>query len=203
MQEVVATGSVRNVERQRRRESEAPWTQRVMVANRASDGLLTERWYGATSGQCARVGCHDVGVDAKREHLLAFQKAVLDGRQMLLSGVSLGWAAASHLPAPAAHPVPDLAVCSPTRIPWPCSAAIIIDFYAAHPEAVAATVLVDPQGFLDGTPPVPERFARAGIQVLGSWPLRSMANQMAYYDTDTLATDDAIRVGQLHCLRPG
>ena len=146
---------------------------------------------------------NSVGVDAKREHLLAFQKAVLDGRQMLLSGVSLGWAAASHLPAPAAHPVPDLAVCSPTRIPWPCSAAIIIDFYAAHPEAVAATVLVDPQGFLDGTPPVPERFARAGIQVLGSWPLRSMANQMAYYDTDTLATDDAIRVGQLHCLRPG
>ena len=32
---------------------------------------------------------------------------------------------------------------------------------------------------------------------------RSRANQMAYYDTDTLATDDAIRVGQLHCLRPG
>ena len=25
-------------------------------------------------------------------------------------------------------------------------------------EAVAATVLVDPQGFLDGTPPVPERY---------------------------------------------
>jgi hypothetical protein len=39
--------------------------------------------------------------------------------------------------------------------------------------------------------------------VLGSWPLRSIANQMAYYDTDSLATDDAIRVGLLHCLRSG
>ena len=40
-------------------------------------------------------------------------------------------------------------------------------------------------------------------KVLGSWPLRSVANQMAYYDTDTLATDDAIRVGLLHCMRSG
>ena len=80
-------------------------------------------------------------------------------------------------------------------------AAVVVDFYAAHPEAVASTVLVDPQCMIDGTPPVPERFASAGIKVLGSWPLRSVANQMAYYDTDTLATDDAIRVGLLHCMR--
>ena len=33
--------------------------------------------------------------------------------------------------------------------------------------------------------------------------MRSVANQMAYYDTDTLATDDAIRVGLLHCMRSG
>ena len=76
-----------------------------------------------------------------------------------------------------------------------------MDFYSAHPEAVASTVLVDPQCMIDGTPPVPERFAGAGIKVLGSWPLRSVANQMAYYDTETLATDDAIRVGLLHCMR--
>lgn len=82
-------------------------------------------------------------------------------------------------------------------------AAVIIDFYAAHPEAVASTVLVDPQGFIDGAPPVPEPFARGGIRVLGSWPLRSFGQQLAYYDTDKLATDDAIRIGKLHCARPG
>lgn len=82
-------------------------------------------------------------------------------------------------------------------------AAVVIDFYAAHPEAVASTVLVDPQGFIDGAPPVPEPFARGGIRVLGSWPLRSFGQQLAYYDTDKLATDDAIRIGKLHCARPG
>lgn len=82
-------------------------------------------------------------------------------------------------------------------------AAVVVDFYAAHPDAVASTVLVDPQCMIDGTPAVPQRFARTGIKVLGSWPLRSVANQLAYYDTATLATDDAIRVGLLHCLRPG
>ena len=58
------------------------------------------------------------------------------------------------------------------------------------------------QGFIDGAPPVPERFARGGIRVLGSWPLRSLANQIAYYDKETCATDDAIRVGLLHTARP-
>jgi len=82
-------------------------------------------------------------------------------------------------------------------------AAVIIDFHAAYPEAVASAALIDPQGFIDGAPPVPEAFARAGIQVLGSWPLRSVANQLAYCDTNTYATDDAIRVGLLHCARPG
>ena len=49
---------------------------------------------------------------------------------------------------------------------------------------------------------MPERFARGGIRVLGSWPLRSLANQIAYYDKETCATDDAIRVGLLHTARP-
>jgi len=81
-------------------------------------------------------------------------------------------------------------------------AAVVIDFNAAHPDAVASALLIDPQGFIDGAPPVPEAFARGGIRVLGSWPLRSMANQLAYSDTDAFATDDAIRVGLLHCARP-
>ena len=34
-------------------------------------------------------------------------------------------------------------------------------------------------------------------------PLRNMANQMAYYDKKTLATDDAMRIGRLHTFLPG
>ena len=56
-------------------------------------------------------------------------------------------------------------------------AAAIIDFNAAHPDAVASAILVDPQGFIDGAPPVPEPFARGGIKVLGSWPLRSRTSR--------------------------
>jgi len=81
-------------------------------------------------------------------------------------------------------------------------AAVIIDFFASYPEAVDSVALVDPQGFIDGAPPVPKPLARVGIKVLGSWWLRAQANQLAYYDTTSFATDDAIRVGLLHCARP-
>jgi len=40
-------------------------------------------------------------------------------------------------------------------------------------------------------------------QVLRSVPLRSWANQMAYYDKQTLATEDAMRIGRLHTFLPG
>ena len=39
------------------------------------------------------------------------------------------------------------------------------------------------------------------------WParalLRDSANEMSYFDPDTYATDDALQVGRLHCLREG
>jgi pimeloyl-ACP methyl ester carboxylesterase len=80
-------------------------------------------------------------------------------------------------------------------------AATIIDFVAAYPTAVASVVMIDPQGFIDGAPPVPRFAARAGIRLLRSWPLRSLGQCIAYEDLATFATDDAIRVGRLHCAR--
>ena len=80
-------------------------------------------------------------------------------------------------------------------------AATIIDFVAAYPTAVASVVMIDPQGFIDGAPPVPRFAARAGIRLLRSWPLRSLRQYIAYEDLATFATDDAIRVGRLHCAR--
>lgn len=67
-------------------------------------------------------------------------------------------------------------------------------------------ILLDAQGFVDGIGPMaalPTPVAKLGVAVLKSWPLRSMANQMSYYDTKTYATDEAVRVGRLHCSRDG
>lgn len=71
---------------------------------------------------------------------------------------------------------------------------------------VRGTVLIDAQGFVDGIGPMsflPAPLARAGIKVLKSEPLRSSANQMSYFDPETYATDDALKVGRMHCMRDG
>ena len=67
-------------------------------------------------------------------------------------------------------------------------------------------VLLDAQGFVDGIGPMakmPKPLAQVGVQVLKSVPLRSSANQMSYFDKETFATDEAVVVGRLHCLRDG
>lgn len=71
---------------------------------------------------------------------------------------------------------------------------------------VRGTVLIDAQGFVDGIGPMsflPAPLARAGIKVLQSVPLRNSANKMSYYNPETYATEDALKVGRLHCLRDG
>jgi pimeloyl-ACP methyl ester carboxylesterase len=71
---------------------------------------------------------------------------------------------------------------------------------------VRGAVLIDAQGFVDGIGPMsflPAPLARAGIKVLQSIPLRQSANRMSYYDVETYATEDAQKIGRLHCLREG
>eukprot|EP00535_Pseudo-nitzschia_heimii_P002340 CAMPEP_0197191182 /NCGR_PEP_ID=MMETSP1423-20130617/22910_1 /TAXON_ID=476441 /ORGANISM="Pseudo-nitzschia heimii, Strain UNC1101" /LENGTH=434 /DNA_ID=CAMNT_0042643747 /DNA_START=144 /DNA_END=1448 /DNA_ORIENTATION=+ len=70
----------------------------------------------------------------------------------------------------------------------------------------AGLVLIDAQGFVDGVGPMamlPKPLAKIGVGVLKSVPLRNMANQMSYFDTDTYATEDAQVIGRLHTLRDG
>ena len=70
----------------------------------------------------------------------------------------------------------------------------------------AGLVLIDAQGFVDGVGPMamlPTPLAKIGVGVLQSVPLRNMANQMSYFDTDTFATEDAQVIGRLHTLRDG
>uniref|UniRef100_A0A7S2SHF8 AB hydrolase-1 domain-containing protein n=1 Tax=Rhizochromulina marina TaxID=1034831 RepID=A0A7S2SHF8_9STRA len=113
---------------------------------------------------------------AKREHLKAFVDQVVGtDRPVVLMGASLG-------------------------------GALAIEFAAAYPDTVAKTVLIDPQGFVDGAGPaasLPRFLARLGVRVLGSPQLRSMANQMAYSDKETFATEDAMKIGRLHVLCEG
>ena len=82
--------------------------------------------------------------------------------------------------------------------------AAAIDFALAHPELVTGLVLVDAQALIEGTgmEGLPPPLASLGVQFLGTWPLRSLVNWVAYEDRATYATDDAIRVARLHTLRP-
>ena len=70
----------------------------------------------------------------------------------------------------------------------------------AFPGAVQRLVLIDAQGFIDGAGPMggfPRPVARWGIKLLGSKPLRNLANQLSYSDPDAFATEDAMLVGRL------
>lgn len=84
------------------------------------------------------------------------------------------------------------------------AAAIVVS--ADQPDLCKGTVLIDAQGFVDGVGPMaslPVPLAKLGINVLKSVPLRNSANKMSYNDVETFATEDALKVGRLHCLRDG
>lgn len=117
----------------------------------------------------------DFSANAKVEALNGFVQTVLGGGKYCVAGASLGGAAS-------------------------------IELAYANPELCQGLVLIDAQGFTDGVGPMaalPKPLAQAGVQVLKSIPLRSSANQMSYFDKETFATDEAVTIGRLHCLRDG
>lgn len=85
--------------------------------------------------------------------------------------------------------------------------AAAIEFAVQPDTPVTACVLLDAQGFVDGVGPVvsmlPGPIAKLGIGVLKSEPLRNSANQMSYFDKETYATEDALKIGRIHCLNEG
>jgi pimeloyl-ACP methyl ester carboxylesterase len=80
--------------------------------------------------------------------------------------------------------------------------ACALDFALEHPELVHSLILVDAQAFVEGAPSPPSFLADLGLDVLRSEWLRSIANQLAYFDKMRLATTDALRVGRLHTFLP-
>lgn len=112
---------------------------------------------------------------AKVDALAGFWSAVGNNGPVCVAGASLGGAAA-------------------------------IEYASANPDVVKGAVFIDAQGFVDGVGPMamlPKPVAQLGVKVLKSVPLRSSANTMSYYDADTYATEDALKVGRMHCLRDG
>ena len=112
---------------------------------------------------------------AKVEALESFATIMFGGKPFCVAGASLGGAA-------------------------------VIELASRNPELCQGMILIDAQGFVDGIGPMasmPTPLASLGVQVLKSVPLRSSANQMSYYDKATYATDDAVRIGRLHCLQDG
>ncbi len=112
---------------------------------------------------------------AKVDALSGFWEVIGQGKPVCVAGASLGGAAA-------------------------------IEFAAERPDVVKGCVFIDAQGFIDGTGPMamlPKFLAEAGVQILKSVPLRNSANQMSYYDKEKFATEDALKVGRLHCLQDG
>lgn len=84
--------------------------------------------------------------------------------------------------------------------------ATALDFALNHPEDVAALVLIDAQGFIDGIGPMaklPRFLSRVGVQVLRTEQLRMAANKMAYFAPQTFATRDAMLCGRLNTWLPG
>mmetsp|Transcript_6498 Transcript_6498/g.14179 ORF Transcript_6498/g.14179 Transcript_6498/m.14179 type:complete len:409 (+) Transcript_6498:98-1324(+) len=126
---------------------------------------------------------------AKVEALKGFWEAVGNNGEVVVGGASLGGAATIEFAAQ------NL-----------CKIEVTEDGEETSSGFVRGTVLIDAQGFVDGIGPMsflPAPLARAGIKVLQSVPLRDSANQMSYYDPSTYATEDALKVGRMHCLRDG
>jgi len=134
-------------------------------------------------------GVDDFSARAKVEALRGFWRTVGGDGEVIVGGASLGGAA-----------VIEFAADNLCKMDVPDGDSASDDGF------VRGTVLIDAQGFVDGIGPMsflPAPLARAGIKVLQSVPLRSSANQMSYFDPTTYATDDALKVGRMHCLREG
>lgn len=122
----------------------------------------------------------DFSADAKLKHLEAFLEGILGGKRrqtqpVVLLGTSLG-------------------------------AAFAIALATTRPDLVDGLVAMSPQVFVDGIGPMaalPRPVAAFGVGILGSEPLRSLANWMSYANPKTFATEDAMRVGRLSVLSKG
>lgn len=72
--------------------------------------------------------------------------------------------------------------------------ATCLHFAKMYPESVGGLVLIDAQANPEPLQQMPGFLSELGTSVLKSWPLRSLANNLSYFDKKNFATEDAIRV---------
>ncbi|KAI0561273.1 hydrolase/acyltransferase [Gracilaria domingensis] len=125
--------------------------------------------------ECPTLSEFSYGPRAKREHLRAFIDQEVGGGPLILIGASLG-------------------------------GAIAIDFALSFPDLVQGMVLLSPQAFVD-KPSSPVMsiggLASMGAEVLRSRWLRRMAGEMSYENPDLRKSEEVLKIGGLHCQRPG
>ncbi|PXF41491.1 putative hydrolase YugF [Gracilariopsis chorda] len=125
--------------------------------------------------ECPTIPEFRYGPTAKREHLRAFVDQVVGGGPLVLVGASLG-------------------------------GAIAIDFALNFPKLVQGMVLLSPQAFTDKrSSPVMQLngIAGMGAEVLRSNWLRRLAMKMSYENEEMRSSDDILKIGGLHCQKPG
>ncbi|CAA7055473.1 unnamed protein product [Microthlaspi erraticum] len=109
---------------------------------------------------------------SKRQHLFELWKTYIK-RPMILVGPSLG-------------------------------ATVAVDFTANYPEAVAKLVLINANAYSEGTgrlKELPKSIAYAGVKLLKSFPLRLLANVLAF-SSPLSENIDWTNIGRLHCQMP-
>ncbi|KAG2307987.1 hypothetical protein Bca4012_083064 [Brassica carinata] len=109
---------------------------------------------------------------SKRHHLFELWKTYIK-RPMILVGPSLG-------------------------------ATVAVDFTATYPEAVDKLVLINANAYSEGTgalKDLPKSIAYAGVKLLKSFPLRFLANVLAF-SSPLSENIDWTNIGRLHCQMP-
>lgn len=109
---------------------------------------------------------------SKRHHLFELWKTYIK-RPMILVGPSLG-------------------------------ATVAVDFAATYPEAVDKLVLINANAYSEGTgalKDLPKSIAYAGVKFLKSFPLRLLANVLAF-SSPLSENIDWTNIGRLHCQMP-
>ncbi|KAH0929225.1 hypothetical protein HID58_014952 [Brassica napus] len=83
-------------------------------------------------------------------------------------------------------------------------ATVAVDFTATYPEAVDKLVLINANAYSEGTgalKDLPKSIAYAGVKLLKSFPLRLLANVLAF-SSPLSENIDWTNIGRLHCQMP-
>ncbi|CAG7906779.1 unnamed protein product [Brassica rapa] len=83
-------------------------------------------------------------------------------------------------------------------------ATVAVDFTATYPEAVDKLVLINANAYSEGTgalKDLPKSIAYAGVKLLRSFPLRLLANVLAF-SSPLSENIDWTNIGRLHCQMP-